>query len=168
MASAHAWKRLTDAKYLLVVARRADTVLPLVMSEERSNESRRNRLPRRFILRGKDSFDVLFENGIRIAGEQIDIRYIAHEAPEKKVLTAFVVGKKMGNAVQRNRCKRLLREAYRLQQHILDPINDPKSFQIEMAIILKNSAITFNSVSAEIHLLLTKLSKRLSPPSANS
>lgn len=138
------------------------------MSEERSNESRRNRLPRSSILRGKDSFDVLFKNGIRIAGEQIDIRYIAHEAPEKKILTAFVVGKKMGNAVERNRCKRLLREAYRLQKHILDPINDPKSSHIEMAIILKKSAITFKSVSAEMNLLLTKLLERLTFPSTIS
>jgi len=165
MASAHAWKRLTDAKYLLVVARRADTVLPLAMSEDRSNESRRNRLPRSNILRGKDSFDILFKNGIRIAGEQIDLRYVTRDTPKSNVLTAFVVGKKMGNAVERNRYKRLLREAYRLHQHILEPINHSKSSHIEMAIILKKSALTFETVSAEILLLLTDLVNRLSSPS---
>lgn len=162
MASAHAWKRLTDAKFLLVVARRADTSLPLAMSGDRSNGSRGNRLPRRSILRGKDSFDILFKNGVRIAGEQMDLRYIAREAPETKVLTAFIVGKKLGNAVTRNRCKRLLREAYRLQQHILDPIHSTKSSEIEMVIILKKTDISFAALSVELNLLLLELVNRLS------
>ncbi len=161
MASAHAWKRLTDAKFWLVAALKADTSLPLAMSEDRSNHLRGNRLPRRVILRGKDSFDVIFKNGVRIAGKLIDIRYYVPPTPENGVRTAFVAGKKIGNAVRRNRNKRLLREAYRLQQHILEPVL-PTITGLNMVIIVKTQGITFQSVFDEMGFLLNKLANNLS------
>lgn len=133
------------------------------MSEDRNNRTGRNRLPRKNILRGKDSFDTLFQDGIRIAAGHIDLRYLTEEADRFSVKVAFIAGRKLGNAVTRNRCKRLLREAYRLQQHILDPISTTRSQQIEMAIIVKNASITLQIAMEEVHKLLKALNKRLNP-----
>ena len=131
------------------------------MSEDRNNRTGGNQLPRRKILRGKDSFDTLFKNGIRIAAGHIDLRYLTKESNQFSVQVAFIAGRKLGNAVTRNRCKRLLREAYRLQQHILDPISTQRSFEIEMAIIVKNAPITLQIAMVEVHKLLTTLVNRL-------
>ncbi|HAC15103.1 MAG TPA: ribonuclease P protein component [Bacteroidetes bacterium] len=131
------------------------------MSEDRNNRTGGNQLPRRNILRGKDSFDNLFKDGIRIAAGHIDLRYLTKEADKFSVRVAFIAGRKLGNAVTRNRCKRLLREAYRLQQHILDPLSTNRSEEIEMALIVKNAPITLQIAMVEVHKLLTSLQKRL-------
>lgn len=157
MASAHAWKRLTDEKYWLVVVPRADTSLPLVMSEDRNNRPAGNQLPRSSILRGKDSFNALFSSGTRISGNLIDLRFLIRESNEPIIKVAFITGKKIGNAVTRNRCKRLLREAYRLQQHFLDPIQANRSIHLDMALIPKSPDFTFQDSMEEVRILLLKL-----------
>jgi ribonuclease P protein component len=131
------------------------------MSEDRSNRTNGNRLPRRAILRGKDSFDQLFKNGIRIAAGQIDLRYQIRQGESHNTQVAFIVGRKTGNAVIRNRCKRLLREAYRLQQHILDPILTHRSSSINMALIVKSAELTYATAMADVQKLLTSLVRRL-------
>ena len=135
------------------------------MSEDRNNRTSGNQLPRRNILRGEDSFDKLFNDGIRIAAGHIDLRYLTKEANQFSVRVAFIAGRKLGNAVTRNRCKRLLREAYRLQQHILDTISTHRSDEIEMAIIVKNAPITLQIAMTDVHKLLTTLQKRLTQES---
>jgi ribonuclease P protein component len=134
------------------------------MSEDRNSPSGGNRLPRRVILRGKDSFDTLFKNGIRIAAGHIDLRYLTRQESDPTIHVAFVVGRKTGNAVVRNRCKRLLREAYRLQQHILDPIRSTRSTSIDMALIVKSADLTYAKAMADVQKLLSSLIRRLSQP----
>lgn len=131
------------------------------MSEDRNSPSGGNRLPRRVILRGKDSFDTLFKNGIRIAAGHIDLRYLTRQDSTPSIQVAFVVGRKTGNAVVRNRCKRLLREAYRLQQHILDPISSNRSISINMAFIVKSADLTYAKAMADVQKLLTSLLNRM-------
>jgi ribonuclease P protein component len=131
------------------------------MSEDRNSQSGGNRLPRRVILRGKDSFDTLFKNGIRIAAGSIDLRYLTRQDSNPSIHVAFVVGRRTGNAVVRNRCKRLLREAYRLQQHILDPISSNRSISIDMALIVKSADLTYAKAMADVQKLLSNLSTRL-------
>jgi ribonuclease P protein component len=57
----------------------------------------------------------------------------AQAAQKPKNRIGIIVSRRLGGAVRRNRCKRLLREAFRLNRHLLidgvDCIFYPKSFQ---------------------------------------
>ena len=64
------------------------------------------------ILRKKDDFNAIYK-----AGQSVPDRYIVlfirkNGLPYNR--TAFLASKKVGNSVQRNRAKRLMKESYRL------------------------------------------------------
>ena len=60
-------------------------------------------------LKKEKDFNAVFNKGKRIFSSRITLIYL--EAEETKV--GFVVSKKHGNSVKRNRIKRLLRESFR-------------------------------------------------------
>ena len=66
-------------------------------------------LKRREIIRKKRDFDRLFSQGKRSRNQNLTLLWCP--AVERKV--GFIVGRRVGNAVERNRVKRLLRESYR-------------------------------------------------------
>ncbi len=70
---------------------------------------KRNALPKKIILRGKEKFDFIFKNGSSLKGRNITILFV--ESQTEKV--GFVVSKRIKGAVQRNYYKRILREIYR-------------------------------------------------------
>ncbi len=63
---------------------------------------------------GRD-FRRIYREGMSVGDRYIAIKYAAHEKP--KARAGFVVAKEVGNAVCRNRVKRLLKEAYRANRH---------------------------------------------------
>ena len=67
------------------------------------------------ILRGTNEFNKVHSKGRSIANREIVIYILNDENLNGKV--GFAAGKKLGCAVVRNRVKRILREAYRLNQH---------------------------------------------------
>jgi len=75
-------------------------------------ESKKYRLPKSEILKGRNNFDLVFQKGSAIAGQYIVILYIKSES--RKI--GFAVSKKIKKAVHRNRLKRILREIYRLNR----------------------------------------------------
>lgn len=78
-------------------------------------QAQRYRLPRTGILRGRETFAALFEQGKGFRSGDILFKYRAIEQPGRaNVLAAFVVSRKHGGAVRRNRTRRLMREAWRL------------------------------------------------------
>lgn len=79
------------------------------------DESRapRHRLPAHQKLRKQQEFQELFAQGRRISGNLISI-CVRKAMQERKV--GFVAGRRVGGAVQRNRAKRMMREAFRLNQ----------------------------------------------------
>lgn len=71
--------------------------------------------PKKRKLKKKSDFDCLFSKGSWAVTSEIKILYLKDQAESK---TGVVAGKKLfKKAVHRNRVKRLLREAYRLQQN---------------------------------------------------
>ena len=64
-------------------------------------------------VRSPREIDELFKRGAR-SGDELLIVFVADSAaPEGAGRLAFIAGRKVGNAVARNRCKRVMREAAR-------------------------------------------------------
>lgn len=77
------------------------------------------KLSKQGILRSNKSFQSVYRSGRSYANKTM-VLYVLPNAGECRK-TGFAAGKRLGNAVVRNRVKRLLREAYRLNQHRLKP-----------------------------------------------
>ena len=50
---------------------------------------------------------------------RLAVLYVLPRSPKQPARIGFVTGKKIGCAVARNRCRRLMKEVYRLHQHEL-------------------------------------------------
>jgi ribonuclease P protein component len=64
-------------------------------------------------LRSPREIDDLFKRGARSGDGLLTVFVADSAAPERAGRLAFIAGRKVGNAVARNRCKRVLREAVR-------------------------------------------------------
>ncbi len=72
------------------------------------------KLPKRRILQNKRMFQEVYLHGRSWTDRLLVLYVFPVIGPERKV--GFAAGKKLGNAVTRNRLKRLMREGYRLHQ----------------------------------------------------
>ena len=66
-------------------------------------------------LHTKREFEALFERGERVSACGITFRYARTSGPVSRLGVA--VGRRNGNAVARNRLRRLLKEGFRLTKH---------------------------------------------------
>ena len=71
--------------------------------------------PRELILKKSETFKELYRQGSRLQGDLIALFYSPVE--EYPFRVGFSTRKKLGNAVRRNRARRLMREVFRLHQH---------------------------------------------------
>lgn len=74
-------------------------------------------LSKRGLLKKNKSFQAVYRVGKSYANRQLVLYILPNKSDQRRV--GFAAGKRLGNAVKRNRVKRLLREAYRLNQHRL-------------------------------------------------
>lgn len=72
-------------------------------------------LPKRRILKNKRDFQIVYQNGRSFANRYL-VMYVFPLKSKQEKKVGFAAGKKLGNAVIRNRVKRLLRESYRMEQ----------------------------------------------------
>lgn len=71
-------------------------------------------LPRNRILKKKKDFQAVYSHGKSYANRFLVLYVFRSNGFQGKI--GFAAGKKLGNAVKRNRVKRLLRESYRMNQ----------------------------------------------------
>lgn len=115
-------------------------------------------------IKSKNEFEIVFSEGKTIYTNSRKLKaifYVSTVSRERAVKAAFAVHKKAGNAVWRNRAKRLLREAYRLNKHLV--IIEKKNYSALIVFSLNkinksNSPIlALSNVSDEIVELLNSI-----------
>jgi ribonuclease P protein component len=73
-------------------------------------------------IRSRRDYLTVYQQGVRSHSRHFTV--IAHRNPTGKKRLGITVGKKVGNAVKRNRIKRLLREFFRLNKEQFPPSQD--------------------------------------------
>jgi ribonuclease P protein component len=77
----------------------------------------RFKLSKRARLRNRKAFRSVYEEGRFISNFMIAVHYVPQVSRTgQNHRIGFTAGKRLGNAVKRNRCKRRLKELYRLHQ----------------------------------------------------
>jgi len=116
-------------------------------------EGKRATFPKQDRLKNNAEFRNVFDNGIRLRSKRVTIYALENGLPHTRV--GMAVGKKTGNSPRRNRIRRVLREAFRLNRGLLST-----SFDL---VILPGRAwqeISLSEVEPEIVRLFEELSSR--------
>ena len=110
------------------------------------------RLPKKEILRGRKNIDGVFLNGSRFTSNGITALWM--NSISRKV--AFFVSTKAGNAVTRNKIKRLLRESYRLNKEYF-PLNVTVNFTVPREM----HRPTFKSIQSSVIDIAKQISAKI-------
>jgi|SRR5690625_3107015 len=108
-------------------------------------------------LKSKTSIDKLFKEGKGFVKFPIKMQYMPHDRPLHQV--AFTAPKRnFKRAVDRNRIKRLMREAYRTNKHIL--YNNKVQSQAIFFIYIGREMPTYAYLEKRMQQCLKELSKK--------
>jgi len=119
-------------------------------------------LPRSKVLRGKKNFQRLFEKSTVLSTDSLHFRYRLYQNPEEGCLIGFIAPKKKNkSAVQRNRVKRIMREAYRLNQGYLQDIFAQKKLGFHGAFIANSPDLNFSKTESDTVTILKDVRERL-------
>jgi ribonuclease P protein component len=117
------------------------------------------------MVRGYKTFSNIISEGCSIKEKQIQCFYLHRPAGDRKVSVGFAVGKSKGSAVQRNKARRKLREAYRLGKHNLLTENPLWSGELRIVFMLMKSldrrSVLFSEIQYEMAKVLAKLKERV-------
>ncbi|GAB5521377.1 MAG: ribonuclease P protein component [Rhodothermales bacterium] len=84
------------------------------------------------------------------------------QAPVAPVQVGFAPGRRAGNAVRRNRIKRLMREVYRVQQHELVDLFSRSARRLTLMVLFRGDPATApEAVPKDLKRALDQLSTRL-------
>jgi ribonuclease P protein component len=88
---------------------------------------------------GKKSFSLIFERGtpVSVPLESLRALYLTESVPEAPagIRIAVAISKRAGNAVWRNRLRRLIKESYRLQKQPLLSICQQKGIALNVVFL---------------------------------
>ncbi|MDH4069300.1 MAG: ribonuclease P protein component [Ignavibacteria bacterium] len=80
------------------------------------------------VLRGRTEFRLVLTQGKRLYGKQLRAAYLSADGPGEPARVGISVPRRIGNAVTRNRARRLIREAVRAEAaEILEDLRDSES-----------------------------------------
>jgi ribonuclease P protein component len=80
-------------------------------------------LKKKYRLRKNKEFKMVYEGKNSVAAGSV-VLYIRNNSMDSSLRVGFSVSKKIGNAVVRNRCRRLMREVFRLHLARMKPGKD--------------------------------------------
>ncbi len=111
-------------------------------------------------LKGKKAFDILFSEGQSIKAYPIQLRFLPMDFPDGASIKVAVVApkKKFRKAFQRNRVKRLLREAYRLNKYLV--FNNIEGNYALLFLYLGNTMPNYAEVEVAVQQLLRNFVKQ--------
>ena len=121
-------------------------------------------------IKKRKDFELIFSTGrfVYSSGKVLRAHYLIEKDVKKSgVKIAPVVGKKLGNAVWRNKVKRLIKESYRLNKEILTEVSLRKGvllkiiFSPNMLSEKKNKILSYNEIMPHVFDIMTKIASRL-------
>ncbi len=121
-------------------------------------------------IKRKKEFDLIYTKGETIYSSSLSIKatfYINNNSDFTGVKVAFVVSRKAGKAVWRNRIRRLLRESFRLNKQILKSFCDEKKIGLYLILASntlnedKNKKIKLCNVMPDVIELMNKIISRI-------
>jgi len=127
----------------------------------------RNRLKRSEIIKGKNVFRFIYKNGIRINGELLRCHLVSRtyfSPGVSNILFGVVVQKYIRRSVDRNRIRRLIREAYRINKTILQRKLIHCSSQVALLFVFRkldsvhSQLPTYIEIEEDVKNLLEKIS----------
>ncbi len=119
------------------------------------------KFPKKEKLKSKKLIEVLFKEGKTLTSFPYKLIYLKIEVPvDAKFKTSVAVPKKnFKSAVKRNRIKRLLREAYRLNKHLV--FNNSEGNFAFLILYLGKEMPNYPEVEKGIQLILKKFLKKI-------
>jgi ribonuclease P protein component len=114
-------------------------------------------LPARLRLRRKRDFDAAYARGRRMSDGLFTVTLISNDTGAPRLGTAVAV-RTAGNAVARNRLRRIIRESFRLHQRELPPL--------DLVVSVRTAAVAANAKA--LHASLAALWKRVGEQCATS
>jgi ribonuclease P protein component len=121
-------------------------------------------------IKKRKDFELIFSTGrfVYSSGKVLRAHYLIENGTDDQVvIIAPVVVKKLGNAVWRNRVKRLIKESYRLNKEILTEVSLRKNVLLKVIFspnILneeKNKHLSCKEISPHIVDIMLKIAGRL-------
>ena len=102
-------------------------------------------------IKKRSTFNLMREKGLFVKGESMNLQFLEDKELNKNTLVGYTATKKIGNAVKRNRAKRIMRE---LSKKVIGKYGKKNSYYV---LIAKNSILDkpFSLLEIELKKLIS-------------